>query len=57
MEDITYVDYRHGKTAFEYLISKNLGDHHDCMFRVIHYYQQIYLKILEENVLKYTNLI
>ena len=24
MEDITDVDYRHGKTVFEYLINKNL---------------------------------
>ena len=29
MEDITDVDYRHGKKVFEYLISKNLGDYHD----------------------------
>ena len=29
MEDITGVDYRHGKTVFEYLINKNLGDYHD----------------------------
>ena len=29
MEDITDVDYRHGKTTFEYLINKNLGDYHD----------------------------
>ena len=29
MEDITDVDYRHGKTVFEYLINKNLGDCHD----------------------------
>ena len=29
MEDITAVDYRHGKTVFEYLINKNLGDYHD----------------------------
>ena len=29
MEDITDVDYRHGKTVFEYLINKNLGDNHD----------------------------
>ena len=28
-EDITNVDYRHGKTVFEYLINKNLGDYHD----------------------------
>ena len=29
MEDIADVDYRHGKTVFEYLINKNLGDYHD----------------------------
>ena len=29
MEHITDVDYRHGKTVFEYLISKNLGDYRD----------------------------
>ena len=29
MEDITDIDYRHGKTVFEYLINKNLGDYHD----------------------------
>ena len=29
MEYITDVDYRHGKTVFEYLINKNLDDYHD----------------------------
>ena len=29
MEDITDVDYRHGKTVFGYLINKNLGDYDD----------------------------
>ena len=29
MEDITDANYRHGKTVFEYLINKNLGDYHD----------------------------
>ena len=29
MEDITDVDFKHGKTLFEYLINKNLGDYHD----------------------------
>ena len=28
MEDITNVDYRHGKTIFEYLVNNNLGDYH-----------------------------
>ena len=29
MEDITDVDYRHGKKVFEYLTNKNLGDYYD----------------------------
>ena len=29
MEDVTDVDYRHGKKVFEYLINKTLGDYHD----------------------------
>ena len=29
MEDITDVVYSHGKTVFQYLINKNLGDYHD----------------------------
>ena len=29
MEDITDVDYRHGKKVFEYFINNNLGDYHD----------------------------
>ena len=33
VEDITDVDYRHGKTVFEYLINKNLGDYHDLYVR------------------------
>ena len=29
MEDITDVDYRHGKIVSEYLVNKNLGDYYD----------------------------
>ena len=29
MEDITDVEYKHGKTVFEYLINKNFSDYHD----------------------------
>ena len=29
MEHITYVDYWHGKTVFDYLINKNVGDYHN----------------------------
>ena len=31
MEDITDVDYRHGKIVFQYLINKNLGDYRDTL--------------------------
>ena len=47
MEDITDVDYRHGKTVFEYLIDKHLGDYHDLYVQVIHYCLQMFLKFLE----------
>ena len=33
MEDIADLDYRNGKTVFEYLINKNLGDYHDLYFQ------------------------
>ena len=29
MEDITDVDYRHGKRVLKYLDNKNLGDYHE----------------------------
>ena len=29
MEDITDVDYSHGKKVFEYLVNKNIGDYHE----------------------------
>ena len=29
MEDITDVDYRHGKKVFDYFVNKNLSDYHD----------------------------
>ena len=49
MEDITDVDYRHGKTVFECLINKNLGDYHDL------YVQSDTLLLAETCVLKYMN--
>ena len=54
MKDITDVDYRHAKKVFKNFNDKNLGDYiMICMFRVIHYYLQMYLRILEINVLKF----
>ena len=57
MEDITDDDYRNAKRVFKYLYAnnKNLGVHHGSMFRVIRYLLQMYLRILEINVLKYMN--
>ena len=51
IENITDVDHRHAKRAFKNLSNKNLGDYHD--FKVIHYYLQMCMKILETNILKY----
>ena len=54
MEDITDVDYRHGKKYFEYPIIKNVGDYHDL------YVQSDTLLLADIKVtcvLKYMNLI
>ena len=55
MEYITDVDHKHGKRVFKSLNNKLLIIM-ICIFKVIHYYLQMYLKILETNVLKYMNL-
>ena len=52
MENITDVDYRHVKRVF-----KNLNDKIQLiimiyMFKAIHYYLLMYLRILKTNVLK-----
>ena len=57
MENITIVDHRHTKRVFKSLDNENLGDYHDLYVKVIHYYLQMYLKILETNVLKYMKMI
>ena len=49
MEDITDVDCRNAKKALKYFNNKNLGGYHDFL--------QMYLRILETNVLKYMILI
>ena len=54
IEDIADIDYRHANNVFKKFQLKNLGEYHD-LFRVIHYCLQMYLKILETNVLKYMN--
>ena len=57
MEGITNMNYRHAKRVYKDFKRKILGEYHDCTFRVMHYYQQIYLKTYEINVLKHMNLI
>ena len=53
MEDITDVDHRHAKRVFKTLNNKILVIIMICMFKMIHYCLQMYLKILETCVLKY----
>ena len=59
MEDITDVEYRNAKIALKsyMLIIKIYVFIVICMFRVIHYCLQMYLRILEINALKHINLI
>ena len=55
MEDIKDVDYRHGKTVFEYLINKKLGDYHDLYVQsdtllladVFENFRIMYIKVYE----------
>ena len=56
MEDITDNDYKHANKVFKefklkHLVQKTMI----CMCKAIHYYFQMYLKILETCVLKYIN--
>ena len=59
MEDITDVNYRHAKRVFNFFSNKNVDKYHDSkyMFKVMQYYFQMFLRILEINVLKYMNLV
>ena len=55
IKDITDVNYRHVKRVFKKFKNKNLGEYHGLYVQRIHYYLLMYLKVLEMNVLKYTN--
>ena len=57
IEDIANVDYTHAKKVYKKFNNKNLVIFMICMFKVIHYYLLMCLKILEINVLKYIYLI
>ena len=51
MEDITDVDHRHAKRLFKKILVIIMI----CMFKVIHYWLQMYLNILETSILKNMN--
>ena len=55
LEDITDEDYTHAQKVFEELGLKTLVTIMTCMFKVIHYCLQMYLKTSETRVLKYMN--
>ena len=56
-KDITHKDYEHYQKVWEVFEIKNLVSIMACMFKMIHYCLQMYLKTLETNLLKYMNLI
>ena len=57
LENISDEDYTHTQKIWGVFEIKNVGEYHDLYVQVIHYYFQIYLKILEICVLIYMNLI
>ena len=54
LEDITDKDYEHAQKVWE--VFEILVTIMTCMFKVVHYCLQMYLKTLEISVLKYKNL-
>ena len=56
MEDITDADYNNAKRVWEDSEIKKITDIMICTFKVIHYYEPIYLKTFEINAFKYMNL-
>ena len=57
LEDITDEDYVHAQKVWKKFEIKNLVSIMTCLFKVIHYCLQMYLKTLETSVLKYMNLV
>ena len=57
LENITNKYCEHIKKVWDVFKIKNLGEYHDLYVKLIHYYFQMYLKILEICVLIYINLI
>ena len=56
IEDITDKDYVHTQKVFEEIKLKNQAIIITCIFEVIRYCLQVYLKTLETSLLKYMNL-
>ena len=56
LEDISDKDYAHAQKVFNEHCTE-MGDYHDFMFKLIHFYLQMFLKNLETNALKYMDLI
>ena len=50
LENITDEDYAHAQKVWDMFKIKNLGNIMTCMFNLIHYYLQMYLKTLEISV-------
>ena len=57
LENINNENYAHAQNVWDIFETKNLGEYQIYTFKVIQYYLQIHLKILEICVLIYMNLI
>ena len=58
LDDISDKDHAHVQKFWDVFGIKSLGEYHDLyVFKLMHYYLQIYIKILEICVLIYMNLI
>ena len=57
IKGISDKDYAHGQKVWEVFEIKTLMSIMICMFNVIHYCLQMYLKALETSALKYMNFI
>ena len=55
IEDMTDVDYVHGRRIFKGFEIENLGEHHDLYLKVIHYFWLMFLKMFEKCVQKFLN--